>query len=600
MILNNEQALEICMRQPHKKVVADCISKQDEIVKHINGKNYTASIKQVRGHESEKEVRLRKELSKPSTIPITKIIIDELNRWTNAQGTTKTYNFGSKRELEKNFVANVLSVVWKGESMKYFVDNDLKEALDTEFNGFMMVTKGYRVLGEDGYLYEKRGGYVVRVDEKDSYTPYIIFIAIDDVLDFSKNGSRLDYIVYKYGERTQIDKGHSRQIEMYRFVDDVSDRMYERDGSKWYLVEDGDFSPKANDLGYVPAIQISNTNYDMKLDGVMRSQLSFLVPQLDRYLEKDSEHTQSEVLHAFPKHWMTGIKCPLCDGEKKVINDSSKYYYDSDEDDGAYITCPRCHGEGSIVVDDSSVVAKVPQVLPEGFKAFSSNVGGYITPPIEILEYQDRTLKELRDTIIYTGTSNKNIVATKFKTATENNMNVKTLEDKIDDRLTNIEKVETFLTNAIAKMHRDFKKYYKGCVIKYSRRLYYRTESEILTDIEAAKRAGMPNSYIKSLQIELYRAKYIHAPLELERAILLTNLENLVGFVYKEIETNRYISKYDKQYKFYFNDIVEDIEKENNINILNYQGGDETKIKKEINKRLKKKIESDGKIKEDN
>ena len=125
-------------------------------------------------------------------------------------------------------------------------------------------------------------------------------------------------------------------------------------------------------------------------------------------------------------------------------------------------------------------------------------------------------------------------------------------------------------------------------------------ENEMLIDITAAKTAGMPNSYIKSLQIELYRAKYIHAPLELKRALLLTNLENLPGFTYKEIETNRFITEYDKYYKFYFNDIIEEIEKEHKTNILDYKGGDETKIKAEIEKRLRTKIEKDGKTKANN
>ena len=75
--------------------------------------------------------------------------------------------------------------------------------------------------------------------------------------------------------------------------------------------------------------------------------------------------------------------------------------------------------------------------------------------------------------------------------------------------------------------------------------------------------------------------------------------------VYKEIETNRYISDYDKAYKFYFNDIIEEIEKEKNINILDYKLGDESKIKAEIDKKLRKKIEKlkkveNGKSTEDN
>ena len=166
MILTDKQALEICERQPNQSLVALCVSKQDEIVRHINGKNYQAVLKQVKGHETPEQQKLRKELSKPSTIPITKIIIDELNRWTNAQGTTKSYNFGEKRELESSFRKNVLSVVWKGRSINYFVNNDLKEAIDTEFNGFMMVTKGYRET-IDGETFEKRGEFTVKVSPQD-------------------------------------------------------------------------------------------------------------------------------------------------------------------------------------------------------------------------------------------------------------------------------------------------------------------------------------------------------------------------------------------------------------------------------------------------
>jgi len=109
----------------------------------------------------------------------------------------------------------------------------------------------------------------------------------------------------------------------------------------------------------------------------------------------------------------------------------------------------------------------------------------------------------------------------------------------------------------------------------------------------------MPNSYIKTMQIELYRAKYIHSPIEMKRSIFLTNIENLVGFTSKEVEASRYISDYEKQYKFYFNDIVEEIEKENNTTILEYKGGDEDKVRKEIEKRLRTKIEKDGKVKKD-
>jgi len=563
MRISDTKAIQICKTRPNQKVVGSCVSTQNDIKLHIDGTNYKSRIKQLEGRETLQQIKLRKSMSKPATIPITKVIIDELNRWTNAQGTEKAYHFKDK-EKEKDFRRNGLSKVWHGKSMTDFINTDLKESLDTEFNGFYIVTKGNRVIiGEQTFEY--RDGIEVGVDKKDPYQPYIIFVSIDDTRDFLKNGDKIEYLVYKYGNRVEVDKANNKEkiIEQYRFLDDDWSRIIEKDGDDWSISKDKDFKPVKNQLNYVPAVQISNSKLNVNIDGVMKSQLTFLVSMLDRYLEKDSELTQAEILHAFPKHWMTGIKCPECGGDKFVVNDPEKDYYTSDLDTGAHMTCPVCAGEGSIVIKDSTQVAKVPQVLPEGFRPFSTEVGGYIVPPIASLEYLSTDKRQLGDDIIYAGTSNKNIVSNKFKTATENNQNLKTLEDKIDDRLRNIEMVEIFLTDAIAEMHNVFKKTYKGCTIKYSRRLFYKTETEILTDIETAKRSGMPLSYIKQMQIELYRSKYVHAPIELELAIKLTDVENFVGLSYNEVKDNEYIKEEEKLYKFYFNDAVESIMQEN-------------------------------------
>ncbi len=558
MRISDTKAIEICENQPNKLTVVSCVSTQNEVKRHVDGTGYEALIKQLDGRETIKQAQQRKSMSKPATIPITKVIIDELNRWTNAQGTEKAYHFDKKGE-EKEFTSEVLSQVWHGKPISDFVNTDLKESLDTEFNGFYVVTKGSRMI-IGGSTYEYRDGIEVGVADNDPYMPYIIFVSIDDTLDFLKNGDKIEYLVYKFGNREVTDNnGKSRVIEQYRFLDDGWSRIIEKDGSDWSIVKDGDYAPVKNELSYVPAVQISNTKLKVGVDGVMRSQLSFLVPMLDRYLEKDSELIQAEILHAFPKHWMTGIKCPECDGDKSVVNDPKKYYYTSEIKTGEHMTCPVCSGEGSIVIKDSTQVAKVPQALPEGFRPYNSEIGGYILPPIESLEYLSKDRKQLGDDIIYAGTSNKNIVSNKFKTATENNQNLKTLEDKIDDRLRNIEMVEIFLTDSIAKMHKDYRKDYRGCTIKYSRRLFYKTETEILTDIETAKRAGMSMSYIKQMQIELYRSKYVHAPIELETAIKLTNVENFVGFTYSEVKDNEYITESEKLYKFYFNDAVESV-----------------------------------------
>ena len=126
-------------------MVASCISIQNDIKRHIDGTNFELVLKQVDGRETKNQNKISKRMSKPSTIPLCKVIIDELNRWTNAQGTEKAYHFDNK-EKEKKFREDVLSSVWHGKSIENFVNTDLKESLDTEFNGFYIVTKGKRVI----------------------------------------------------------------------------------------------------------------------------------------------------------------------------------------------------------------------------------------------------------------------------------------------------------------------------------------------------------------------------------------------------------------------------------------------------------------------
>lgn len=542
----------LCESPRNKALIETCVKQHTEHKRHITGEGYKALVTFHEGYETDRQKKIKESMSKPATLPITKIIIDELNRWTNSQGTYKAYSFSSKQK-EQGFIKSVLSQVWRGRSMDDFITNEYKEALDIEFSSFLTVVKP-KIFEVDGKKWQDREGIKSRLTDKYP-RPYIIFTSMSDVRDFLVYGNKVEYLIIKYME---VESGDGEKVTYYRAMDDEKDVIivFDKTSGKYILAPE--YEVIETKLGFVPSIQISTLKQDILIDGARKSQITFLIPSLDRYLALDAEHIQSEIVHGHPQRWSVAQKCPVCDGDGEVINDPDKAYYQSDVEDGSSISCPRCGGKGSIITTDSNETVALPQFDQEGKPYPLEAPAGYVNFNTDILDHQAQELTKLANDIIYAGTSNKNIVADRFKTATESNSNTKTLEDKIDDRLKVIEEIETFLTNTAAKLDDEYSSGYGGCSIKYGRNLYYRNENDILLEVRDGKIAGMPMAYIKSLIIELYKTKYRNSQAERERYLRLTELEPFPGYTVEELVKMEFpADPFDINFKLNFNDLIE-------------------------------------------
>ena len=143
-------------------------------------------------------------------------------------------------------------------------------------------------------------------------------------------------------------------------------------------------------------------------------------------------------------------------------------------------------------------------------------------------------------------------------TATENLINFKGLEDRIAEIVEMVESREEFIVVAVGDMHRDFSNAIEGVSIRYGRRMAIRGENEIMKEITAAKQAGMPISHIEALQRELIYARYKNNKVELERHLLLADLEPLNGYTVEEFsEMVGFVSAEDMKIKFNFNRIID-------------------------------------------
>lgn len=531
----------------------DGISIQNKHKVHITGEGF--SLKRLVGFESEGDYKIRMQLTDPATVQICALILDNLNRWVTNPGTVKIVRFKQENQA-KDFKA-VLDQVWRGDSLENFIRTFYKEAIYQEMEGFLLITKPFI----DGGVQIREG--VELKYEGEPLDPYIIFIAAEDVHDFNSIGDDLEYIIIKQPEKESKD--------VYRVIDDTQDTIviHDKTEDKVYIEEDG---VAFHGLDYVPAIQVSSIAKELKNDKIKTSPIDHVIPALTRYIQKDSDLIIQMVRHMYPKLASVTTQCLMCDGQG--------YYYPTTGDIKTKVKCNECNGTGKTIPITRDGVLGLPQYIDEGKTPYPGSPASYITPDNDSLEVAIEDLKTLAQNIMYSATGDKNIVAESLNTATENLINYKGLEDRINEIVEMVESREEFIIKTVAKMHLNFMNGFEDVSVRYGRRLAIRGENEIMTEIKAAVEAGMPSSHIEALQKELIYARYKNNKTELERQQLLADLEPLNGYTVKDVsDIKEFVSVEDLQLKYNFNTVVDTFEATNGL-IQEYMK--ETEWKKRI------------------
>jgi hypothetical protein len=588
MKLDRETILELVEKPANTETIEKCKEIQDEHKIHVTGEGYDDYIPKIIGYENQDQYALKKELSEPATMALTKTIIDEQSRWEYVKETRKYYEFKNNKNLTKEFRNEVLNHVWKGETIEYFVKEFLKESLYTEFNGFVFVELP-RIEKQGTTVWAIREGVRNLLKPKGKPQPYFIFKPIEDIRDFKIRGNKVEYIIFYYKTIIRDVEGSEKKIKLYRAIDDDYDYIIEEHGGEYTISEDLNYLPIKNTLGYVPVIQVSTKKQFVINDEIKTSPFSQTIPLLKTYLTNWSTHVISEIIHAYPKYWQIGQKCHYTEEGAKCEEGSITYELKGEQIDKE---CPNCKGTGAVMAKDTTTALILPQVDDEGRPFSLTEAGGYIAPPTDILSYQRGSLDALKEDILFSGTGIKKLSETKIeKTATEAILNYKPLENIIGGILDNIEYVETFLTDTCGKLY--YKDTYEKSEIDYGRNLNLRDENTILQEIEQAKNSGVAFSYVRTLVKELLYSKYLHSQKDLERNLMLFELEPFVGYTSDEVMGKDGLyrvglaTKEETVMKINFNDYIVRFENENK-RITDFKDNLEMKARLDaINKILK-------------
>lgn len=570
MILSDKEIKEI-MDTPRngKSIVAGGLL-QDEHKLHITGSGYKAAVSKVEGFESTNDFNVRVQIAQPATIQITAIILDNLNRWTTSQGTVKKQDFGEDKK-NKAF-EDVLDQVWHGDSFDKFINTVYKEAIYTEFNGFVLATKPK--LTDDGMMI--RDGVIMKKPDGE-LDPYLVFLANADIYDFQLTGDKVEYLIIKLGD------------DWFRLIDDEKDIIFLWRPSKGKtkfeftvpikgtLTKEGSFMP--NEIGYVPARKVSSINKKLLVSQTKTSPIDHIMPALNRYFSSDADLRMQFIRHNYPKLAIVTKECTDCQ--------SNGYTIDPNKIKPTKIPCTTCDGTGKVIPIFRSGVLGLPQNLTSGDTPYPGTPASYITPDTESLQLGLDDLLSQRENIIYSGTGDKNLIGESLNTATENLINSRSLEDRIKEITQMVEDFEVFMKTAIKDLHNTFsniEQYF--IIVRYGKRISIRNEDELLQEMESSKKAGMPTSYILALHRDLIFAKYKNNSQELERQLLLAEVEPLSGYTVEELmKIEDKADPRDLLVKINFDSLISELEETDPKLFLKADRSTQT-IVKDINKKI--------------
>jgi hypothetical protein len=543
MVLNEILISQLLEKPQNSKAIAEGATLQKNHKHHITGEGYKELVWKVEGYEATKDYdNVKKQVAKPATIEITSIILDNLNRWLSAQGTVKKADFKNP-DKDKRF-QEVLNQVWHGTSFEDFLSSFVKEAIYTEFNGFVLVDKPFIEDTEIGKIQIREG--IKRAYNEENLDPYLIFLSIGDIHDYYLWGDRVEYLIIKLDDKKK----------RFRIIDDEKDIIIDRTNDNKFSV----VTELKNELGYVPARMISSINATLLDNQVKTSPIDHIIPALDRYASCDADLRMQYIRHCYPKLAIVTKECTRCGGAGKYADDANR----------TEIVCQNCNGSGKEIPISRDGVIGLPASLLPGDSPYPGAPATYISPDVESLRAAAEDLEKQRLDILYAGTGDKNIIAESMNTATENMINSRSLEDRIAEISRMIEQLETFLKKAIKDLHKEFASISDyEITVKYGKKIVLKNESELMKDIEQAKKSGMNYSYIQELQAELIYSKYKNNSTQLERMLLLNDIEPFAGFTLGEVLQMRdFIDPKELRLKANFEALVDQLEASEPIQLM--------------------------------
>lgn len=222
--------------------------------------------------------------------------------------------------------------------------------------------------------------------------PYPFEVSAKNALDFELDETgNPEYLIVSTVQGGTNSKGEP----LVRFTAYLKDRSISLDeiesapygvdvvqiGAKSYVVNEH----KPHNIGYVPAIRVGYMR-DLETSGrTFVSIYDSVIPFFEKTIKVNSELDLTAALHAFPLVIRVGEDC-----DAQGCNDGSVY-----DDEGNTRACQTCAGTGKKrpTSTQEEIIVSMPRDPAEVIDL--SNLYTFVTPPIEIIKWQDDYVERL-------------------------------------------------------------------------------------------------------------------------------------------------------------------------------------------------------------
>ena len=386
--------------------------------------------------------------------------------------------------------------------------------------------------------------------------PYFYWLPIRDVIDFKANPTtgQMEYIIFRQDE------------DKIAVFDDESRRVFKaKDNQVGELLMEA-----KHDLGYCPARFFWNDPMSLDKPDIKQSPVTKELDRLDWYLFFTISKRNLDTYGAYPIYWGYQQDCDFhndeCECDGGFLKDrKGNWMYDNN---GLLMPCPVCSqkrltGAGSFV--------EIPVPDPNAGQPDLSNPVGMLSVDRSSLDYNKAEEKDLRLAIITA------IVGQAEEITQREAFNEQQVKAGFESQSTVLQRVkkgfeeaQKWVDDTIAKER--YGTAFVSSSINYGTEFYLFSADELRARYKTAKESGASEADLDALQQQIIETEYRHNPQQMQRMIILGDLEPYRHLTRAEVQ-----GLYDKNLitieelliKLNFADFIRRFEREN-MNIITF------------------------------